>query len=1017
MRPLLAVILTFVIAFSAQINTLAGGAPVGLDVIGDYYVTAAGGMLYVFDSAGEIISYLTISALSDFAIIGDTIVVTTTSQDFPNVRAFTFPGLTPKWGFEPMMEIFDISLVWTDKQTRSWAVKSVSSGVGVASGYTLYVLSMDGSLVGNFTTGSDVWDFVENGGNYYLATQEGVIYVIDSNFELVEKLQACKDYQLIDRVSNRTIDTYPRSVWGINSHMAVCEDGNIFKLGSRETEEFRKYSDSQLYTYYYQTRMESGISSSMFENLKLVEDGDVSVVYSTDKFAVYKGTQMQWEMDTSASAVDIYNGEIYVLTVSLQGVEFLRRYSIETGDLISENEFKAISCNNPTYKMLAGEKTFIISNCEIKIVDTAVVWYVPRADGADFVEDGIFRVYYMDDEATQHNRAEFYSLLAMDGAETKWTYSLPNDLAREGKLNDVRILKGSGKIVALYSAGDDDRLIILDRENGTAIVMNASTRIYAGNLDEYLLNETIVEFAEDYNFDSLNAIPEEFKYGYNVDPDYWGTGNVLLWLQMMAELPVSVEVMDGLRDVMRDMSNYQLQTRIEAFDTCDYNGDGAEDIVVSSGSYITVIDGTTLEELLFKDSQTWMYDNNQINKNNISYFTASWFMNGGTALCFEDMSGDGYGELLISNYEGNLSMIFHQSSNLTQHWLKTYKNLHRERIKEIGDFNGDGKNDIMVSQWVEDRPDNVFILDARNGNQLFSFSPNQYFMRTAVDDVDGDGTNESIILYDQEGANLLVVSKDYRFEYSEFKDLWDTYNTYGHVDPAEIIPDMNGNGYKEIIVGVATRWGEPAMMLLIFDGGNQELLDRIIIEGEDEDINNLEQWQYIPEMKRFGDMVAFTIPAQERGAGSKLAVYNFVEGRMEAYVEEAIKKVVDYGADTFLIGTAGEIFTLSGEDIPEPEITFHGATVDISTNSDYYTNVYIDGILSASGRDDSFSMRIANGDHRVVISLQDKDGLQKLFTHEISTFTSSDLSFLNTIIVGLLLAFGGYKAARKWIWQ
>lgn len=1009
MRKLLALVFLLSIAFSAQINYLAGGDPIALERHGGYYVAATSGMLYVFEEDGTVSNYLNLDGISDMEVDDDVIVVTLTSQDFPNIRAYSFPGLEPLWDFEPEIDVFDMSLIWTRKQTRSWLVKRVLRGFGVASGYTLYIFSKSGEMLGNFTAESDIWDFTES-GDYYLATQGGVLYTVGQQFNLKEKRQLCEDYVLIDRVSNSTLKVFPRSVWEVNPNMAVCEDGSVhFLSGGRLN--IREYTASQLYSYYYQTRRETGYGSQMFRNLKLDEDGRISVAYTTEKFSVFSNSELSWENDISIADLDIYDGDIYALTVSRLGIETVKVYDAADGTPVKEIEVAGISCEKGGRKILAGDKLFIASACEIKLADSSgnVLWYLPMSQAADFLENGDFRVFYTDNEETQYNKPQFYSLFAMDGPKLLWTYSLPDDMADDGYLSGIHIV-GDNNIAAVYSADGDDRLVLI-WNNGTAQVRNATDRVYAGMIDQYLLNKSIRSFVSNYSFSQLENIPEEFKYGGDTDPDRWGESNVLLWLEILSRLPVSVEAMEGLREVMREPDNYLLRRQIRKTDTCDFNSDGYEDLFVATDSYMLVRDGRTFEELFFKDSNRWRYENNRINRPYLGNFTADWFRDGGTALCLDDMNGDGTAELLTANWNGNATMLFSSGRNHSVRWQVYYKNLATDRIREIEDIDGDGAADLIISNWVQDRPDNVFFISSKDARARYSFTPHQYSLRPAVGDIDGDGVKESILTYDYEGAVLVVFSPKYKFEYDELREFWETWNAYGQVMPAEIIPDVNGDGHGDIVMGVTRRWGDPGTMLVFFDGKTQKLMKQVAVDGQEEGLDP-EEWKFIPDMRRFGDFLVFTIPGQQ-GSG-RLGVYNLPLERMEAYVSRDPKEAVTYGDDLVLIGSSGEVFWLSSEDFPVPEVSADGSMVHVTSDPEYYTTVYVDGGAAASGRKSEFNVRLSNDDHQVVVSLANEGGMQQLFTQDVTTFTSSDLGFLNKIVIAVLVIFGIFKVKTKW---
>jgi len=270
-----------------QLNPMVKGSPIKIVETDNYFVVGTSSSLRIFSKDGEIVNFLNVHGLSDFVIDGETIYITTFSQRFPNVRAYSFPSLEKIWDFFPSMLVFDENLVWQEKETKSWGIKLSTNGILVASGYTLYLLDKDGNVLRNFTANNDIWDVAEKDHKIYLATQEGYVYVLNEDFKLKDKIKVCECYQLINPVSNETIGSVSRSVWQISSDLiATCEDGSIFFIKNGKKIQLVQYSRSFLNNYYYGLRRETSLTDQLYKNIRLLDAPNGALAFSSTNLAL-----------------------------------------------------------------------------------------------------------------------------------------------------------------------------------------------------------------------------------------------------------------------------------------------------------------------------------------------------------------------------------------------------------------------------------------------------------------------------------------------------------------------------------------------------------------------------------------------------------------------------------------------------------------------------------------------------------------------------------------------------------
>ncbi|MBR9680219.1 MAG: hypothetical protein GOU98_00140 [Candidatus Altiarchaeota archaeon] len=992
--------------FGAQINPWVGGVPTGIQTHDDYYIISTSNTLYIFDTLG-LVDQLNLAGISDFSIIDEILVVTLVTQDFPNIRAYSFPNLEPLWNFEPTIDVFDMALIWDKKQTRSWRVKPVGDGFGVASGYSFYFFSKTGEIYANFTAESDIWDFAQGDQKYYLATQEGAVYFLDSDLNFVKKEVLCEPYILFDEISNRTEGEYPRSIWFISENAAVCEDGFIHFFNQNRKFEVKEFTASQLRSVYKEAKRESGYGSPFFQNLKLKTFEDYDVAYASDGIMVFKNGVPAFDLSETVSDVDISGGKLYTLSISRSGLETTKIYNLDGGTLIKTIETKGLDCSGQNYKIFGGDLVVIAGSCETKLVDSKTsktLWYLPTSSKVGSISDEI-RVFFTDNERSQQNRPSFYSMIGYE-AGVLWTYSLSDDLARNGSLTDIKVLGDTA--VALYNHDDDfDGLVVVNKD-GTSYFRNGTSRSYIGDFDEYLKNATILAQVENYSYEVLDQIPYEVKYSTGYDINDYEPLSVLYWTNILSALPMPVELMEQIKNSGNNIDDLRISSRLNSFSSCDYDSDGTNDLLVVGDSYFTILSGKNLTELIFKDQQAHRYSSNQTEK-----YTAPWYSGGGYVLCLDDFSGDGVGEFIFGTWSGNLSVITDKVL-----WSAEYKNLQSDQLRIIEDVDGDGINDILAQKWVQDKPNDVFFLSTVNGRQRAIFSAYNIFYDTNSADVDGDGKNENFLIYSSEESFLSVFSPTYKFEYSGIRDSWNTWSEYGKVLPVEIIPDYDDDNHNDILIGASRKWGEPANILMVYSGATKNLIETIYLDGKQGRDLDENEWQYFPEIQRFGDLLTLVIPGQEGGGGrmseGRFGVYNLTSREMVAYFNHDVKSAVSYGDEIILLGKGGEIFILNQVDFLKPSVSSKGASVSVQSSEDYYTMIYVDGGIAGSGRKTQFSMRLPNGDHEVIVSLLDEDGFEKLFSYEVDTFTSTSLSFLNNTLIAILILFGGFKVFKKW---
>jgi hypothetical protein len=130
-------------------------------------------------------------------------------------------------------------------------------------------------------------------------------------------------------------------------------------------------------------------------------------------------------------------------------------------------------------------------------------------------------------------------------------------------------------------------------------------------------------------------------------------------------------------------------------------------------------------------------------------------------------------------------------------------------VRNIGDVNGDGGADVVVSSWENA----VIVLDGENGEQIWkttvgTTNGGDVWTARGIPDVNGDGVNDVIA-----GSFDLHA---YAMSGTDGEVLW-SYNTGNRVFSVAPVGDLDGDGGPEVAVG--TQDTSSSVVVYVIDGG------------------------------------------------------------------------------------------------------------------------------------------------------------------------------------------------------
>ena len=250
----------------------------------------------------------------------------------------------------------------------------------------------------------------------------------------------------------------------------------------------------------------------------------------------------------------------------------------------------------------------------------------------------------------------------------------------------------------------------------------------------------------------------------------------------------------------------------------DFDGDGIDDILISSKWGIGVLakKGNQFESLLVKPQDTWFGE---------WRYNASVNRGMDKIEAIADFDEDGKDEILISSNWGIGMLELHGNTfrskfvkpNGTRFGSWTYNSstVRDNKIEGVGDFNGDGKADILVS-----KPYGIAILTFQRNtlNTILVKPQDTWFGEWRYNASVNRGMDkiEAIADFDQDGKDEILISSDWGIGMLEFQGntfiskfakpngtrfgTW-TYNTSAVRDnKIEGVGDFNGDGKADILV-------------------------------------------------------------------------------------------------------------------------------------------------------------------------------------------------------------------------
>jgi len=997
-----------------EFNPLVSGNPVKISETEDYYIIGTSSSLRVLWKNGSIAAFRFIPSLSDFALSGDRIYITLLAQDCPNVMVLSFPDLKKIWEFRPEMLVFDDRMVWQKKETKSWRVKLSGKNILVASGYTLYLLNPEGKPIKNLTIESDIWDFLEKNGKIYIASQNGYIYTADKNLSLQDKVKICNGYVLINPVTNETVMEITRSVWQVSQELyAACEDGSVYHIPTGKRIQIMEYSQSYLNTYYSGIRRETSLTDKLYKNIKLLNTPNGTLAYSSSVLSMLKEGESKWKISTRIEALDFYSGKIYIH----HGIRYNREI-ISIVNLDGEEE-KTLStstlsaCTPSQYLLHVSDKGIVIvSNCEIKLVSDngEIVWYIPTEGRLSYISSENITVAFPDTRYRYFENLIFYSIIL---PESGHVFILPKEMRENGYLQDVKILYGNVVLLYINSTTGEGEILIVDAKTGRLKKrLKASDKTYAGALDKYLLDPQTIRMLQDFDFSLLDEIPSEVLEGRIGEAiANHGLENVQRWLKVLENLPFPPEVMHSLKDVMDHVQDFRLNSRIRRIDICDINGDGIKDLLISSENLITARDGKTLKEIWLVDREKWRYEL-PVNEEYMKNSTQPWMNEDIILLCAGDVNIDGRDDVFAVSHRfiGFLESV--GEGNYKFRWNRSLKDVGWEDAFTVPDVDGNHARELVIPIWRRDVRSVAEIIDSRTGRIIFTIPGDTFWIMPEAGDLNGDGTNESIILFEDYGAKLTVFSPGFEWKYEKITRFHDLWNKYGIHAPA-VVMDVTDDGVKDLVFAVTEEDG--GIKIVEFDVKDDIPVKTVTVE-KSRWKKREEDWMYVNAMAQSENFVAFSAPVPEWRNDRRGTVYLWDIEREKPLmiIHLDAKSMILNDKNLMIFGMDGRIakINLKGKEEKPYELSLKGGKIKIFSPEKYIT-VYINGKLSASGYEITNFM-LSPGKKNLQIRVRDASGIEKIFFESVNLEGINIIPLLNT---GFAVMFASALILRLIRWK
>ncbi|MFA6102111.1 MAG: VCBS repeat-containing protein [Victivallaceae bacterium] len=281
----------------------------------------------------------------------------------------------------------------------------------------------------------------------------------------------------------------------------------------------------------------------------------------------------------------------------------------------------------------------------------------------------------------------------------------------------LAVLAIGGVMTAADSQNTVEIEIKAAREDAMAGLYPGRKELFACPIDLKMLPESMWKLPGRLNFEVRPAMPDQLKAGGSISACYKadapGSGT-LYWSAVADDVPVSywtvsISKINDLPDrlVYPPLSGFGDRLYMHQAGTIhrpysqklnlvDLNGDGRLDLVIGNFS-----DGVLLMENVGgnKPSEA-LFDNSKIYK--LKDDSGKYIINHGIGVSFSspaagDLNGDGLIDLVVGSKWKKEMKIYLNSGNLQEPVFTPSGIIEQNGFPEIGDWNGDGKNDIIFS--------------------------------------------------------------------------------------------------------------------------------------------------------------------------------------------------------------------------------------------------------------------------------------------------------------------------------